>query len=131
MAISGAVLPRAGANCSRNQPLRETTVSALPSRASTRSRRLARTESPTTSAPPRTPAAVATPSSTATFVRQYQARLRASRLEIRMTQFVSHGEAAGQLRAVRDYQQNGLLLAMEFQQQRRHHGGGILIQVAG
>src|SRR5690348_1659459 len=110
MAINGQVEPSAGASSSRNQPLREMTVSALPSRASTSSRRLDRTESPTSSAPPRTPAAVATPSSTARFVRQYQARLRASRVEIRISQLVSQGEAAGELRAVRDYQQNSLLL---------------------
>ena len=43
-------------------------------------RKLARTDSPTRAAPPSTPVAVATPSSTAKFVRQYHARLRASRV---------------------------------------------------
>ena len=70
------------------KPVPLTTYAALPRRPSTRLRKLARTESPTSSAPERTAVAVATPSTTARFVRQNQARLRASRVEVRMTQLV-------------------------------------------
>src|SRR5579862_2436348 len=84
MAMRGQASPKEVASASRKNPLRATTYCVLPSRASARSRRLARTESPTSSAPPSTPAAVATPSTTARFVRQYHARLRASRVDVRI-----------------------------------------------
>src|SRR5712692_10730326 len=116
----GQAEPKAEASSSRKKPLREMTKSALPSRASSRSRRLERTESPTSSAPPSTPTAVETPSSTARFVRQYHARLRASRVEVRITQFVPDGEPGSQLRAVRHHHQDGLLPSMQLKQQRSH-----------
>src|SRR2546428_3299578 len=106
------------------------TKSASPSRASTKSRRLERTESPTSSAPPSTPTAVETPSSTARFVRQYHVRLRASRVEVRMTQLVPDGEPGGQLRVVRYHHQDGLLPLVQLEQQRSHHIGRRLIEVA-
>ena len=80
MAMTGAAGWNAAASSSRKKPLRITTESVLPSRSKTRSRKEARTDSPTRAAPPSTPVAVATPSSTAKFVRQYHVRLRASRV---------------------------------------------------
>ena len=52
-------------------PIDETTWPVRPSRDSTRSRRLPRTESPTSSAPPSTDTAAATPRPTARLVRQW------------------------------------------------------------
>src|SRR6185295_19323857 len=101
------------------------------SRPSTRSRKLARTESPTSRAPASTPVAVATPSSTARFVRQYHARLRASRVEVCMTQLVSHGKLPGQIDAVGHDNQNGLLEPVQLHQQIRHNTRGSFVHIAG
>ena len=67
-----AARPRsnAPASCSRKNPCDTTTRSALPSRCRTRSRRLARTDTPTINAPASTATAMATPPMTARFVRQ-------------------------------------------------------------
>src|SRR5437879_605107 len=126
----GQAEPKTEASSSRKKPLREMTKSAWPNRSSTRSRRLERTESPTNSAPPSTPTAVETPSSTARFVRQYHVRLRASRVEVRMTQLVPDGEPGGQLCVVRYHHQDGLLPLVQLEQQRSHHIGRRLIEVA-
>ncbi len=56
---------------SRKKPIDEITDSVFPRRLSARSRRLPRTESPTTSAPASTDTAAATPSTTAMLVRQW------------------------------------------------------------
>src|SRR2546422_5302695 len=117
----GQAEPKTEASSSRKKPLREMTKSVLPSRSSTRSGRLERTESPTSSAPPSTPTAVETPSSTARFVRQYQVRLRASRVEVRMTQFVPDGEPGGQLCVVRYHHQDGLLPLVQLEQRSEEH----------
>src|ERR1039458_2276247 len=128
---SWPVLPNAAARSSRKKPLRVLFRSVLPSRVSTRSRRLVRTESPTSSAPPNTPAAVATPSSTARFVRQYHVRLRANRVEVRISQFVPQWEPGGQFRAVSHHHEDGLLPLVQFEQERSHHVGGCLVEIAG
>src|SRR2546427_12221438 len=99
----GQAEPKTEASSSRKKPLRVMTKSALPSRASTKSRRLERTESPTSSAPPSTPTAVETPSSTARFARQYHVKLPASRGEVRVTQLVPDREPGGQLCAIRHH----------------------------
>src|SRR5579872_3427404 len=98
--IIGHAGPSSAASCSRKNPPPVMTDSVLPSRPITRSRRLARTESPTSSAPASTAVAVATPSSTARLVRQNHARLRANRVEVRMPQLVLLGESGGQVGAV-------------------------------
>src|ERR1017187_7846390 len=72
--------------------------------------------SPTTAAPPSTPVAVATPSRTARLVRQYQVRLRASRVEIRMTQLVAQGKSRGQGGAVGHHDEHGLLAGVQLHQ---------------
>src|ERR1039458_4001411 len=128
---SWPVLPNAAARSSRKKPLRGTPYAVLPSRVSTRSRRLVRTESPTSSAPPNTPAAVATPSSTARFVRQYHVRLRANRVDVRISQFVPQGEPGGQFRAVSHHHEDGLLPPVQFKQQGGYHVRGCLIEIAG
>src|ERR1039458_10365580 len=128
---SWPVLPNAAARSSRKKPLRGTPYAVLPSRVSTRSRRLVRTESPTSSAPPNTPAAVATPSSTARFVRQYHVRLRANRVDVRISQFVPQGEPGDQFRAVSHPHEEGFLALVQFEQERSHHVGGCLVEIAG
>src|SRR5437016_756303 len=117
MAIMGQADPSSPASFSRKNPWLVTTDSVLPSRLSTRSRRLARTESPTKRAPASTAVAVVAPSSTARLVRQNQVRLRASRVEVRMAQFVSRGKSRGQIAAVGHHDQDCLLPPMKFQKQ--------------
>src|SRR6266536_5927314 len=117
--------------CSRKKPSRVMMESKLPKRRSTRSRKLARTDSPTASAPPSTPVAVATPSSTARFVRQYHRRLRANKVEVRMPQLVSNRKLRGQIRTMGHHDQDGFLPAVQLQQESADHAGGRLIEVTG
>src|SRR2546422_2873628 len=126
----GQAEPKTEASSAGKKRLREMTKSAWPSRPSARSRRLERTEPPPSRPPRSTPTAVETPSSTARFVRQYHVRLRASRVEVRMTQLVPDGEPGGQLRVVRYHHQDGLLPLVQLEQQRSHHIGRRLIEVA-
>ena len=70
MAIRGQADGNASASFSRKKPEPATTESVAPSRFKNRSRKLARTDSPTSAAPARTETAIATPSTTARFVRQ-------------------------------------------------------------
>src|SRR5438094_2783024 len=131
IAINGHAGPTSSASCSRKKPPLAITAAALPRRAYTRSRKLARTESPTSSAPARIPVAVATPSSTARLVRQYHVRLRASRVEVRMPQLVSHRKLRGQIPAMRHQDEDGFLPPVQLQQQTGHYSGRSFVQVAG
>src|SRR3989442_1932063 len=76
MRRGGENRPESPASASRKNPEEGPAAWARPSRCSTRSRRLPRTESPTSSAPESTATAVATPATTAAFVRQKYARPR-------------------------------------------------------
>src|SRR5262249_316720 len=90
-AISGQYPPTASSNsvldarsspsfCRKN-PVEVTAKSVAPILPIKSSRRLARTESPTSNAPARTATAVAKPSTTARFVRQKYVRFRLTRVE--------------------------------------------------
>jgi hypothetical protein len=74
-----AACPSSPARASRKKPPERTTWETPPRRRRARSRRLARTESPTRSAPPRTATAVATPAITAACTRQWCPRPRRTR----------------------------------------------------
>ena len=69
-AANAASAAIASASASRKNPVETTDAIGAAERCSTRSRRLPRTESPTSSAPASTATAVATPSTTARLVRQ-------------------------------------------------------------
>src|SRR5436190_17938256 len=122
-AMMGQAEPNSSASFARKNPAPLITYSVFPKRPSTRSRKLARTESPTINAPPSTTVAVATPNSTARLVRQNQVRLRASKVEVRMAQLVSRREFRSQIAAVGHHNQDRLLPPVQVQEQIGDHAG--------